>query len=227
MECKDIIKIYNNLLDYLNEEHNYNFIWYKGIKKNAFLDNYFKFYLFKKGIEEGYYPMCNFTKKHTENKYILIKWNTFQEELNKVLPHNSERPKEFLLDIVWLDKTGQNMPFCMEMEQENNIDEILYDFKKLIFFKSNFKAMIFFGQKNMGILKNNLLCETFTIEENYLLISLDKVNIEKVGDGISKTNYSIEGKLLYIDSNGIFEKDLEDGAFSLNINSNNEVEKLS
>ena len=227
MDCKDIIKIYENLLDYLNDEHCFNFIWYNDIKINAFLDNYFKFYFFKKGIGKGYYPMCNFTKTHTQNKSILKIWDTFQKELNKVLPHNSERPKEFLLDIVWLDKTGQNMPFCMEMEQKNNIEEILYDFKKLIFFKSNFKAMIFFGQRNMEPLKNNLLDGTFSIEEKYLLISLDKVNNEKVEDEISKINYSIEGKLLRKDSDRIFEDDLENGTFSLNIKSDKYVEKLS
>ena len=174
MDCENIMKIYNNLYDYLNNEDCFNFIWYNGIKINAFLDNYFKFYFFNEGIVEGYYPMCNFTKEHKQNESILKIWRIFQEDLNRVLPHNSKRPIEFLLDMVWLDKTGQNMPFCMEMEKRNDMAAILYDFKKLIFFKSNFKSMIFSGQRNMGPLKNNLLGGTFSIEEKYLLISLDK-----------------------------------------------------
>lgn len=225
MDNTNITEMYKNLLDYLNDEQSFNFIWYEGIKINAFLDNYFKFYFFKKGIDEGYYPMCNFTKEHTSNPSILKMWEIFEEDLNRVLFHNSNRPMEFLLDFVWFDKTVQNIPFCMEMEKENNIDKIIFDFKKLIFFKSNFKSMIFSGQRNMDALKNNLVNGTFSMEEKYLLISLEKVK-EKVENESYKINHSIKGKLLSKDSERIIEDDLEDGTLSLIVKSDDEVVKL-
>lgn len=106
MNDEKIVEIYSNLLNSLKDKRYLDLVWYKCIKANAFFDSYLKLYFFQKGIQEGYYPLTHFTKENTWNIKILENWNTYKADLNKVLPHNSPRPIEFLLDLCWLSNDG-------------------------------------------------------------------------------------------------------------------------
>lgn len=208
MEDIKIEELYNNLLLYLNDLQNIDFIWFQEMKEDCFLDNYFKFYFFKQGINT-YYPMCNFTGQNTEKPEIITIWDNFKNELINVIPitDHPQRPSEYLLDLIWIDKNG-HMPFCMEMEKVKNLNKIVYDFKKLLFINSNLKVMLFHGHCFMNDIKEIVSGIPLSTDGKYLLISYDIVT-NKIDSDISKKSISIRAKLSYNGHN----KDLKDGTF--------------
>lgn len=230
MDNEKIVEIYNNLSDSLKDKRYLDLIWFKCIKINAFFDNYLKSYFFQKGIQEGYYPLNNFTKGNTWNIKILENWNSYKEELNKVLPHNSPRPKEFMLDLCWLSKDGYTMPLCMELEQKIKIEEIIFDFKKLFFINSNLKIMVFFDSSAVQPLLKILSEMTKSnIEETFLLISLDKnisINFNDIQRSLipNERFYRITG-CIYTAKQEV--KTLDSKNFSICIDSQNCVEKIN
>lgn len=210
-----IEQIYDGFLNYLIDSKNIKFIWFQDIKINAFFDNLFKFYFFKEGVNNKFYPMCNFTKENTEKPEIIAIWNSYKKELFKFIPvtNNPHRPSEFRFDLVWIDKNG-NMPFCMEMEKEKNLNEILVDFTKLIYFKSKYKVMLFQGHSYMTDIISIISRIPFSKDETYLLISYEyKTN--KIDPHKKKNSVSLKSKVIFkeTDENGLHEKDLNDGTF--------------
>lgn len=212
MNNEKIVEIYNNLLESLKDKTYMDIIWYKCISPNAFFDNYLKFYFFKTGMDEGYYPLTHFSL-HKLNPKILEMWQSFQDDLHNVLPHKDDWSFEYLNDLSWLSKDGLTRPLCMELEQ-GNINEIIYDFKKLLFVNSSLKIMLFFNYYAFPKLLELLAkAPSSNPEEMFLLISLDK---------LSDSDYLSIGYIDYRVRGCIFSKnrnvpDLRSDTFSISI----------
>ncbi|VVB96951.1 Uncharacterised protein [uncultured archaeon] len=220
MDNGKIIEIYNNLLDSLDDKRYLDLIWYKCITPNEFFDNYLKFYFFKKGMDEGYYPLTHFAHNKVNPK-ILEEWIVFKDDLNEVLPHKNDWPFEFLIDLCWLSKDGHTIPLCMELEQKPDIKEIRYDFQKLLFINSSLKIMVIFDYfafpSLLELLSKTPFCNP---DETFLLISIDKL----------PDQHHIIGYIDYHVRGCIFSKnrkvpDLRSVNFSIHITSQNCVEK--
>lgn len=231
MDNEKIVEIYNTLLDSLEDKRYLDIIWYKCIKRNAYFDNIIKFYFFRKGIEEGYYPLTAFTKNNTDDPKILEEWNVFKDELNKILPlpriPKPSRPSEYIVDLCWLSKDGYTMPLCMELEQNPNLAEIIYDFKKLLFINSSLKIMIFFNysafNRLLELLKKNPYSNP---EETFLLISVDTDQHHVIG----YIDYHVRGCLFSKNQSenalGSDTEWLDFRQFSIHITSSNCVENI-
>lgn len=209
MDNEKIVEIYNNLIDSLKDKRYLDIIWYKCITPNAFFDNYLKFYFFKTGMDEGYYPLTHFSL-HKLNPKILEMWQSFQDDLHNVLPHKDDWSFEFLNDLSWLSKDGLTRPLSMELEQEKNIKEIVYDFKKLLFVNSSLKIMIFFDSKAFPKLLE--LAQNSNQEETFLLIFIDKQSDQK--QVIGNMDYRVMG-CIYSKNRSV--PDLRSDSFSINI----------
>jgi len=221
MNNEKIIEIYNNLLDSLKDNNYFEIIWYKCITPDRFFNNYLKFYFFKTGMNEGYYPLTHFDRNKVNPK-ILEEWNLFKDNLYDILPQKHDWPFEFLkVDFCWLSKDGYTMPLCMELEQNQNIKEIIYDFKKLLFINSSLKIIIFFNYyafpSLLEILSNNPYSNT---EESFLLISIDRLPDQK--HVIGYINYQVKGCVFSKNQN---VTDLRTDTFLMHITSPNCVER--
>ncbi|MCD4780807.1 MAG: hypothetical protein K8S27_09715 [Candidatus Omnitrophica bacterium] len=110
-----------------------------------------------------------------------------------------------MLDLCWIDINTKKMVLGMELEQSRASDEIkfndiIFDFVKLLYIKSEFKIMISFPwQDQIESLNDKMKEIIFDVnaeEENYLIIyiSRDK-NYKRIPDR-KTTDYELCGFIL-------------------------------
>ena len=158
-------------------------------------DTYIKYFLLCQGLKRHSFVLTAFDSKKI-NSYTGSNKNKIQSTYHKALANwekhskidispykNLEKPSELMLDLCWIDINTKKMVLGMELEQsrasgEIKFDDIIFDFVKLLYIKSEFKIMISFPWQDQIESLNDKMKEIIfdenAEEENYLIIYISR-----------------------------------------------------
>ena len=158
-------------------------------------DTYIKYFFLCQGLMRHSFVLTSFDKEKI-NSYTGSNKSKIQSTYHKAIdiwekhpkidisPYNKlEKPSELMLDLCWIDIDTKKMVLGMELEQSRasdgkKSDDIIFDFVKLLYIKSEFKIMISFPWQNQIESLNDKMKEIIfdenAEEENYLIIYISR-----------------------------------------------------
>lgn len=180
-------------------------------------DTYIKYFFLCQGLMRHSFVLTAFDSKRIDS-YTGSNKSKIQSTYHKALtnwvkhpkvdisPYNNlVKPSELMLDLCWIDINTKKMVLGVELEQsrasgEKKLDDIIFDFAKLLYIKSEFKIMISFPWQHQIESLNDKMKEIIldenAEEENYLIIYISRYKNNKSIPNRKTIDYELCGFIL-------------------------------
>lgn len=156
-------------------------------------DTYIKYFFLCQGLMRHSFVLTAFDSKRIntgsnkskiQSTYHKALANWEKHSKIDISPYNKlKKPSELMLDLCWIDINTKKMVLGVELEQsrasdEIRFDEIIFDFAKLLYIKSELKIIISFPWQHQIESLNDKMKEIIfdenAEEENYLIIYISR-----------------------------------------------------
>lgn len=181
-------------------------------------DTYIKYFLLCQGLMRHLFVLTAFDSKRINSKTDYPNKSQVQSTYHTALanwenhpkidisPYNKlKKPSELMLDLCCIDIDTKKMVLGVELEQsrasgEKKFDDIIFDFAKLLYIKSEFKIMISFPWQHQIESLNDKMKEIIfdenAEEENYLIVYISRYKNNESIPNRKTIDYELYGFIL-------------------------------